>query len=87
MSSLRRIRMAPINAGPGGIEEESTSSRHGPAVRRRRREQPIIGLYYRPADVLQINVWKEPEASVTAAVVRSDGIISLPLVRESRWLD
>jgi len=33
-------------------------------------------------DVLQINVWKEPEASVTAAIVRPDGKISLPLVKE-----
>src|SRR5437867_2419866 len=33
-------------------------------------------------DVLQINVWKEREASVEAAVVRPDGKISLPLVKE-----
>jgi polysaccharide export outer membrane protein len=34
------------------------------------------------ADVLQISVWREPEASVAAATVRSDGKISLPLVKE-----
>ena len=33
-------------------------------------------------DVLQINVWKEPEASVPAAVVRSDGRISVPLLKD-----
>jgi polysaccharide biosynthesis/export protein len=33
-------------------------------------------------DVLEINVWKEPEASVQNAVVRSDGMISLPLIKE-----
>jgi polysaccharide export outer membrane protein len=33
-------------------------------------------------DVLQINVWKEPQASVQAVVVRSDGKISLPLIKE-----
>jgi len=33
-------------------------------------------------DVLQINVWKEPDASIPAAVVRSDGRISLPLIKE-----
>lgn len=35
-----------------------------------------------PGDVLEINVWKEPQLSVGAAVVRSDGRISLPLVKE-----
>jgi len=33
-------------------------------------------------DVLQIAVWKEPEASVPSAVVRADGKISVPLVNE-----
>jgi len=35
-----------------------------------------------PGDVLEINVWKEPQLSTGAAVVRSDGRISLPLVKE-----
>jgi polysaccharide export outer membrane protein len=33
-------------------------------------------------DVLQVNVWKEPDASVPSVVVRPDGMISLPLVKE-----
>jgi len=33
-------------------------------------------------DVLQINVWKEPDASVPSVVVRPDGMISLPLVKD-----
>ncbi len=33
-------------------------------------------------DVLQINVWKEPDASVPTAVVRPDGRISLPLLKD-----
>jgi polysaccharide export outer membrane protein len=33
-------------------------------------------------DVLQIVVWKEPDASVPGVVVRSDGKITLPLVKE-----
>lgn len=33
-------------------------------------------------DILQINVWREPEASVEAAAVRSDGKISMPLIKE-----
>jgi len=33
-------------------------------------------------DVLEINVWKEAEASVKGAVVRTDGRISMPLLKE-----
>lgn len=33
-------------------------------------------------DVLQISVWKEPDASVPVAVVRPDGKIGLPLLKE-----
>ena len=33
-------------------------------------------------DVLQIVVWKEPEASVPEAVVRADGKVSVPLIQE-----
>lgn len=35
-----------------------------------------------PGDVLEVNVWKEPEASVPTAMVRPDGMISLPLIKE-----
>ncbi|HUB31887.1 MAG TPA: polysaccharide biosynthesis/export family protein [Bryobacteraceae bacterium] len=33
-------------------------------------------------DVLHISVWKEPDASVQSAVVRPDGKISMPLLKE-----
>ncbi len=33
-------------------------------------------------DILTINVWKEPEASVLAAAVRPDGMISVPIVKD-----
>jgi polysaccharide export outer membrane protein len=33
-------------------------------------------------DVLQINVWREPEASVPSTVVRPDGKISVPLISD-----
>jgi polysaccharide export outer membrane protein len=33
-------------------------------------------------DTLQISVWKEPEASVPAVVVRPDGRITMPLIKE-----
>lgn len=35
-----------------------------------------------PGDVLNISVWKEPDASVPSVTVRSDGKISLPLIKE-----
>jgi polysaccharide biosynthesis/export protein len=35
-----------------------------------------------PGDILQIAVFREPEASVPAATVRSDGKISVPLIKE-----
>lgn len=33
-------------------------------------------------DVLQVTVWKEPDASVGAAIVRPDGKITVPLLKE-----
>ena len=33
-------------------------------------------------DVLQINVWKDPDTSVPSAVVRPDGKIAMPLLKE-----
>ena len=33
-------------------------------------------------DVLQVSVWKEPEASAANVVVRPDGMISTPLIKE-----
>lgn len=35
-----------------------------------------------PQDVLQVNVWKEPEMSVNSVPVRPDGMISLPLISD-----
>lgn len=37
-----------------------------------------------PGDVLQIDVWKEPEASTPSTTVRPDGCISLPMIGEVR---
>jgi polysaccharide export outer membrane protein len=35
-----------------------------------------------PGDVIQVEVWKEPEASIASAVVRPDGKITMPLIKE-----
>jgi polysaccharide biosynthesis/export protein len=43
---------------------------------------PARGYLIGPGDVLQVIVLKEPETSAAAVVVRSDGMISLPLIKE-----
>jgi polysaccharide export outer membrane protein len=69
----------PAPAGQQG--EASPATREGtepPA-----KERGVPGDYQIGAgDVVQISVWKEPEASVPQAVVRPDGRISLPLLKE-----
>ena len=44
--------------------------------------QPNSNYVIGAGDILGINVWHEPEASVVSTVVRSDGLISLPLIKE-----
>jgi polysaccharide export outer membrane protein len=58
---------------PPGPSPTPTQSQNGGAP-----DDYVIG----PGDVLQISVWKEPEATVPAAVVRPDGKITMPLVNE-----
>jgi polysaccharide export outer membrane protein len=43
---------------------------------------PSAGYVIGAGDVLQINILKEPDASVAAATVRSDGVISVPIIKE-----
>ena len=45
-------------------------------------EAPPAHYLIGAGDVLTINVWKEPEASVAAAAVRPDGMISVPIVKD-----
>lgn len=42
----------------------------------------LAGYRIGAGDVLQIVVWKEPDASVPSVVVRADGKISVPLVKD-----
>lgn len=44
--------------------------------------QVPFGYRIGAGDVLQIVVWKEPEASVQSVLVRADGKISVPLLKE-----
>jgi len=52
---------------------DSAPSKHSPA---------LAGYRIGAGDVLQILVWKEPDASVPSVVVRADGKISVPLIKE-----
>jgi polysaccharide biosynthesis/export protein len=57
---------------------KQTAGLQEPALSRGVPDDYVIGS----GDTLQISVWKEPEASVPAAVVRPDGKITVPLVKE-----
>lgn len=56
-----------VSSTPAGIPKISQSS-----------DDYLIGA----GDTLQVSVWKEPEASVPTVVVRPDGRITMPLVKE-----
>jgi polysaccharide export outer membrane protein len=67
-------------AGPPG---QSANQRPAPA-QSAAPESTTADAGYRigAGDVLQIDVWKEPEASVPTVVVRPDGKLTLPLIKE-----
>jgi polysaccharide export outer membrane protein len=44
--------------------------------------QPLPAYQIGAGDVLRVSVWKEPEVSIDGVAVRSDGKISLPLIKE-----
>jgi polysaccharide export outer membrane protein len=55
-----------------------------PVIEEPRKPSAVEPAGYRigAGDVLQILVWKEPEASVPSVVVRTDGKITVPFVKE-----
>jgi polysaccharide biosynthesis/export protein len=63
----------PPEATPGNAPENNA-----PADLAGRRSEYRIGA----GDVLAINIWNEPQSSVQGVVVRPDGKVSLPLVKE-----
>jgi polysaccharide export outer membrane protein len=63
---------APANGDAG------TPAGKTPAVDRGAPDDYSIG----EGDILHISVWKEPDASVQSAVVRPDGKISMPMLKE-----
>jgi len=83
MTSIRiytiSILVLAIAALSNAAEPVAASASSRPRV-----TQQVVSGDYRigAGDVLQITVWKEPDASVAGAVVRPDGKITLPLLKE-----
>jgi polysaccharide export outer membrane protein len=69
-------KAGPEPAGPQSAKE--TPVLPDPSLSRGVPDDYVIGS----GDTLQISVWKEPEASVPVAIVRPDGKITVPLIRE-----
>jgi polysaccharide export outer membrane protein len=76
------------NAANGGWDAKLVEQAFRDVSSPRKSLAPSAGLElpegYRigAGDVLAVSVWKEPEASVDGVVVRADGKVSLPLVKE-----
>jgi len=68
----------PLNAAPPATTAANETTVVKPPVNRGVPDDYIIGA----GDMLSVNVWKEPDASVASAVVRPDGKISMPLLKE-----
>lgn len=73
--------MAIVRYMNEGATPTHTKSGAGPEEPHKPVVEPA-GYRVGPGDVLQIAVWKEPEASVPSVVVRADGKISVPLIKE-----
>jgi polysaccharide export outer membrane protein len=70
---------SPGEPAPGGNVPASASI----DLRSRPNTLGLLDDYHIGAgDVLQISVWKEPDASVPSAVVRPDGKIAMPLLKD-----
>lgn len=78
------IKKSAVNAGwkPSVVELVFTPEEQAAALLAPK-DRGVPGNYRIGAgDVLQVAVWKEPEASVPEVAVRTDGKISVPLIKE-----
>lgn len=73
---------APSPNQPAQQDAAGSGPVPGPATKAVKR-----GYRIGAGDVLQVSVWREPDASVERAAVRSDGKISLPLIKEVDVVD
>jgi polysaccharide export outer membrane protein len=69
----------------GSIISAESAAEKGPDISRlpaAKDDRVTSGYRIGAGDVLQIMVWKEPDASVPAVVVRPDGKIAMPLLKD-----
>ncbi len=64
------------------LQTDSTQAPPTPSAASSHAAQDTSSYRIGAGDVLEISVWNEPQASVPGAVVRPDGKISLPLIKE-----
>lgn len=79
-----QIRRNFLNAGwDSRLVDEAFASVNAPAAVRTEGSQSLpAGYRIGRGDVIQVAVWREPDASVESAVVRADGKVSIPLIKE-----
>ena len=75
-------RPGPAMASAAAPPANATPPAATPAATPTRTSAPMPSYRLGVGDVIAVNVWKEPDASVASLVVRSDGKISLPLIKE-----
>ncbi len=71
-----------LAAGGSTTAAQANANQQPPAAVPAHPAQDESSYHIGSGDVLEISVWNEPQASVAAAVVRPDGKISLPLLKE-----
>ena len=71
-------QLQPLAPAPPTEASDRTLAPAGAPVSRGVSDYYLIGS----GDTLQVSVWKEPEVSVPSAVVRPDGRITVPLIKE-----
>jgi polysaccharide export outer membrane protein len=73
-----------VGSNPAATVTAPASGVPNPAIKQQQQVSRGVPDDYQigSGDVLHVNVWGEPTASVNGAVVRPDGKISLPLIHE-----
>jgi polysaccharide biosynthesis/export protein len=82
-TSAEEIKRNALTAGwDPKIVDEAFGASERPQVEERTNTDLNAGHRIGPGDVLQVSVFREPDASVPSATVRPDGKISVPLIKE-----
>ena len=89
MLALLALSLHPVIARAFGSSAQSSGNQAAAPASSTAPEKPASqgiatppGYRIGAGDNLEINVWKEPEASVQGVIVRPDGKVTLPLVKE-----